>query len=319
MIKILLPVILLLGISLHVNAQTAKEYSRTDSIVKKLGSLDSFNVAVIADTLSRKFADKENKARAIYFWIANNISFDLKALKSNDNRKDDPVLVIQTRKATPIGYAKLFQEMCSMANIRCLTVDGYVKNYAEDINNPLDEFNHSWNVVQLGQSPEEWNYVDVAKASGYADKKLSTFTREFTSEYFFASRTLFNLDHYPDNQSWQLGSGPKNIKDFYALPVIANAAYIYGLGKPQPSAGLIKSKTKNTITFNFPHTNNVTIESLQLVTGEEKKQEKAVALNFTDDGRTITFTHQFKKEDSYPVKIIADGKVLVEYYAEIKE
>lgn len=311
---------LCLFLSNALDAQTGNNpYTKTDSIVKKLGSLDSFNVATIADTITRRFTDKETKARAIFYWIANNISFDLKAIKSNDNRRVDPVIVIQTRKATPIGYANLVQEMCSMANIRCLTVDGYVKNNAEDINNPSDEINHSWNVVQLGQSPEEWYYIDAAKASGFTDKKFSAFTKEFTSQYFFADKTLFNLDHFPDNSAWQLGSGPKNLKDFYALPVFSNAAYIYGLQRPKPANGYIKSKTKNTTSFSFPHTNDVTIASIILVTGDEKKQEKAQAMNFSDNSGVITFNHQFKKEDSYPVRIIADGKVIVQYFAEVVE
>jgi len=297
----------------------ATNYNEIDAAVTKLGSLDSFNVAIIADTLTRSLPDKQAKARAIFYWVANNISFDLKAMKSNDIRKVDPVIVIQTRKATPLGYANLIQEMCSMANIRCLTVDGYIKNYAEEISNPADEINHTWNVVQLGESPEQWYYVDAAKASGFTDSKHSKFTKEFVSEYFFADRTLFNLDHYPDNGAWQLGGGPKNLKEFYNLPVFSNAAYIHGLQKPTPANGFIKAKTKNTTTFSFPHKNSVPISSVTLVTGEDKRQEKPLPMNFTDDGSNITFSHQFKKEDTYPVKIIVDGKVLVQYFADVQE
>ncbi len=317
--KILATLLFCIFLSTSLNAQRENEYSKVDSIVKQLGSLDSFNVAIIGDTLTRRFPDKEMKARAIFYWIANNISYDLKAIKSNDNRKADPVIVIQTRKATPLGYANLIQEMCSMANIRCLVVDGYVKNYAEDINNPADEINHSWNVIQLGQSPEEWYYIDAAKGSGFSDKKNSTFTKDFISQYFFADKTLFNLDHYPDNRAWQLGGGPKNVKEFYALPVFSSAAYIYGLQRPQPFIGYIKTKTKNTTNFSFPHNNDVSIASISLITGEDKKQEKAQAMNFTDNGGVISFNHQFKKEDTHPVRIVADGKVLIQYFVEVVE
>jgi hypothetical protein len=206
-----------------------------------------------------------------------------------------------------------------MANIRCLSVDGYVKNWAEDINNPSDEINHSWNVVQLGQSPEEWFYIDAAKASGYTDKKYSIFTKEFTSQYFFADKTLFNMDHFPDNSAWQLGGGPNSKKEFYALPVFSNTAYRFGLQRPQPGTGYIKTKTKNTTIFSFPHKIPVTISAVTLVTGDEKRQDKPQPMNFTDNGGVITFTHQFKKEDTYPVRIIADGKVLVQYYVEVSE
>ena len=307
------------AISYTSNGQsTSLENNSVDEYVKSLGALNNLNVANIADTITRKFNNKKDKARAIFYWIANNISWDVKAMKANDNKKKDPVLVIQFRKATPLGYSLLVQEMCSMANIRCLSVDGYIKNFPEDINNKPDEINHSWNVVQLGQSPEQWFYVDAAKASGYADKKMSAFTKYFTSEYFFADKALFNLDHYPNNVAWQLGGGPKNIKEFYALPVISNAAYEYGLQKPLPIAGYIKTKTKNAIAFRYIY-NGKNLSSISLIIGDGKKEVKPEPMNFSATGKIISFNYQFKKEDVYPVKIMIDGKEFVSYYVESSE
>ena len=306
-------------ITCNSNAQsTAEEKNAIDEYVKTLGPLNTLNVATIADTITRKFPEKKDKARAIFYWIANNISWDLKAMKANENKKNDPVLVVQYRKATPLGYSLLVQEMCSLENIRCLSVDGYIKNFPEDINNKPDEINHSWNVVQLGQSPEQWFYIDAAKASGYADKKMSVFTKYFTSEYFFAERALFNLDHYPNNGAWQLGGGPKNIKDFYGLPVISNAAYEYGLQKPLPGAGYIKTKTKNSILFSYNY-NGKNLSSVTLIIGDNKKETKPEPMNFSANGKNISFSYQFKKEDVYPVKVMVDGKEFVSYYVEASE
>jgi len=293
------------------------KYQQVDAFVEKLGPLTGLNVATIADTLTRKIASKEDKARAIFYWIANNITLDLKAARANDQKKSDPVLVVASRKATPLGYSLLVQEMSSMANIRCLSVDGYVKNFPEDINEKPDEINHSWNVIQLGQSPEQWYYVDAARAAGFADKKYSTFTKKFTSEYFFADRTLFNLDHFPDNTAWQLGGGPKTLKDFYAMPVISSAAYELGVQKANPSMGLVKTKTKNSTSFSFPY-NGKEIKSVELVIGEGRTALKPEPMNFTSGG-AISFTYQFKKEDTFPVRILVDGKEMAAYMFEVSE
>ncbi len=308
-------------ISSHTYAQLPNnpEYPAVDNFVKKLGPLTGFNVAVIADTLTRTLTDKKDKARAIFYWIANNIALDPKAIKMNDKRKILPEEVAAARKTTPLGFSLLVQEMCSWAKIRCLSVDGYVKNFPEDINNKADEINHSWNVVQLGQSPEEWFYVDAAKASGYLDKKQSVFTKYFTSEYFFAEKSLFNLDHFPDNNAWQLGSGgPKSIAAFYALPVISNASYEYGLQKPVPLNGMIKTKSKNAVTFGFNY-NGRPISSIDLLIGDAKKQPKPEPMNFTANGPTVSFSYKFKSEDSYPVRVMVDGKELVSYFVEVTE
>src|SRR6218665_926501 len=138
-------------------------YSTTDAYVKQLGSMDSLNLAQVAKKITAVSADKEQQARAIFYWIANNIALDPKSVKANDQRRSLPEDVVKLRKATALGFAKLFQEMASIANIRCLVVDGFVKNNVEDINAPADEINHSWNVVQLGQSPDSWYVVDAAK------------------------------------------------------------------------------------------------------------------------------------------------------------
>lgn len=311
-------IILITSSTSNIHAQS-KNFTTTDEFVKQLGSLDNLNVATIADTITHKFSEKYDKARAIFYWIANNIALDPKAIKSNDNKKKDPVDVVRLRKATPIGFALLVQEMCSMANIRCLTVDGYVKSKAEEINNKPDEINHSWNVVQLGQSPEQWYYIDAAKASGFTDIKMTVFTGQFTSEYFFADKSLFNLDHFPDNDAWQLGPGPKNLKEFYALPVISNAAYTYGLQKPLPMNGYIKTKIKTTTIFSFIYNNTIPIKNIFLVMGEEKKLFKPEPMNFKDNNGVISFSFQFKRADTYPVRIVADDKELLQYFVEVEE
>lgn len=87
-----------------------KDYKSRDEFVKKLGPLNNLNVATIADTITRNFADKHDKARAIFCWIAYNIELDPKAVKSNDNRRTDPVDVIQLRKTTPWDSACWFRK-----------------------------------------------------------------------------------------------------------------------------------------------------------------------------------------------------------------
>ena len=293
-------------------------YKAVDDFVVKLGALDSQNVAQITEALTLKLTDAEQKARAIFFWIANNIALDAKAIKINDERKSLPEDVVKFRKATSLGFAKLFQEMSSLANIRCLAVDGYVKQSIEDLGNPPDEINHSWNVLQLGASPDKWYFIDVACASGTLDKKMAGFVKEFTSAYFFANKTLFNLDHYPDNGAWQLGGGPKSLKDFYNLPVFYNAAHFYGIKKPTPATGFIKTKTKAKVNFSIPY-GAAGASAVELAIGDGRKQQKPEAMNFNLSAGAIVFNYQFKTADSYPVRVIIDGKTVLEYMVEVSE
>ena len=311
--------LLLLSLFSTVSAFAQNDYRTTDENVQKLGSMDSLNLAQIAKRVTSVSTDKEDQARAIFYWIANNIALDVKAIKGNDQRRSLPEEVVKARKGTALGFAKLFQEMASIANIRCLVVDGYIRTGLEDLNTPADEINHSWNVVQLGQSPDKWFVLDAAKASGVLDKKMTVFTKKFTGGYFFTDKTLFNLDHFADNDAWQLGPGPKSIKEFYSLPIIGPAAYDHVLKKPTPATGLIKTKSKNKVSFTLPVNTDVNIENVSLVIGEGRKIQKPEPMNFSTSAGSISFSYQFKVEDTYPVKILVNGKEILEYLVEVSE
>lgn len=172
--------------------------------------------------------------------------------------------------------------------------------------------------MQLGQSPEQWYYVDVCKASGSLDEKKTLFRPLFTSEYFFADRILFNLDHFPENSAWLLGPGPKSKKEFYSLPIIYPAAYKLQMQKPTPTPGLIKARTKSKSSFSIPMQAGNNIETVSLLMGEGRRQQKPEPMNFTV-GSTLNFSYQFKTEDSFPMKIMVNGQPLLEYMVEVSE
>ncbi len=318
MIKFFLLAFCFLSFSLSFAQSSDKKYASVDAKVISLSAMADLNIAQIVDAITKPFSAKEDRVRAIYYWIANNIAIDPKRTKSQDARNSEPEKTIASRTATPLGYSLLVQEMCSDANIRCLSVDGYVTNSVDEIDNGEAEKNFSWNVVQLEQSPDKWFYVDACKAAGSLDAKMSVFTKNFTSGYFFPPRELFNLDHYPDNSAWQLGKGPKSLKDFYSLPLIHSAAYSLELGKPSPENGLIKTKVNSAVKFEFPY-NGIEISKITMVKTIGRKVTNIPIEKFSTDAAKISFSYAFKDEDEFPLLIMADGKELISYKVTVKE
>jgi hypothetical protein len=300
----------------HLTVPAQQKYNHVDKYVAALGSLDSLNVASIAEQLTQPFGSKEEKSRAVFYWIAHHIKPDLKGMRTNDNRKSKPETVILNRTATAVGYANLFQEMLSLADIRCLTVDGYVKRFEDDINNPVDP-NHTWNVVQLGNSPSQWFYVDVTMAAGYIDKRFSVFTPNFVSQYFFCNTAVFNLQHFPDNDAWMIGDGPSSIKHFYNLPVLQQHGVALGAYQPLPSTGFFKTKMKNPVNFSFLYSGDAP-ETIEMVYGEGRRQTKENVIFSAQNGQ-ISFRFYFLKDGEYPVRILADGKPVLEWQGEVVE
>ena len=306
----------LFAFSFQVDAQN--DYSIVDNYVKSLGSLDTLNMGTISYTVTKKFADPKEKVRAIFDWIAYNINYDLKAGKNNDNEKTSTELVLKTRKATAVGFAGLFQDMCSVVKIRCLTVDGYAKFTTEQIIEKPDGLNHTWAVVQLGQSPDSWYYVDPTWASGYADDKMTKFTKAFNADYFFADKSIFNYQHFPDNSAWLIGEGTRSSSTFFSLPLVKSAAYEYKLGKFLPANGFIKTKLSKPVAFNIKLNTTIPIEIVSLEMGENKKKKtKTVDFAFSDGN--LSFSHKFDMEDTYPVTVLVNNKPVLGYLVEVSE
>ncbi len=295
----------------------SNDYKAVDDYVKKIGPLDTLNVGSISAIVTQPFQDKVNKARAIYDWIAYNIDFDCKNARGNNNDKSSSDDVLKYRKATPTGYANLFQDMCSVVEIRCLTVDGYTKNSPDDINNPEDETNDTWDVIQLGQTSSEWYYVDVARGSGFTDKDFKTFTKAFNGTYFFADKAIFNFQHFPDNIAWQLGgTGPKDKKDFFALPVIKDPAYEFGTTDFEPVAGYIKTKAGKPLHFVIHTNRRVPISVVSIAIGDSKKKLIKQA-DYSSGGDSISFNYTFDDTDSFPIAILINGKEVLDYMVEV--
>ncbi|MBK6379890.1 MAG: hypothetical protein IPF72_09225 [Chitinophagaceae bacterium] len=303
----------------NASAQTnGRDFNAIDAYVKSLGPLDSISMGTINNVVSNKFTDKIDKARAIYYWIAHNITYDVKSTRNNNKLKNTPADVLLTRKATGIGFANLFQDMCSSADIRCLTVDGFVKYNTQQIGEKDEEINHSWAVVQLGQSPEDWYYVDPAFGSGYLNAEMKEFTKAYTDAYFFTEKETFNLQHFPDNQAWKLGSAPKNKGDFFDMPVVRVSAIELGIKKLSPNDGKIKAKLNKAVKFSFTLKSTEEITKVALGVGEKKKY-KVEEIQYSASGNILSFTYKFQDANAYPVTVFVNGKEFVLYYAEVEE
>ena len=302
----------------NASAQTnGRDFTKIDAYVKSLGPLEHMSMGTINNVVSNKFTDKMDKARAIYYWVAHNIVYDPKLIRSNSTAKNTPAEVLQTRKAVGIGFASLFQDMCSSADIRCLTVDGFVKYNTQQIGEKDQEINHSWAVVQLGQTPEEWFYVDPAFGSGYLSADMKEFTKAYTDAYFFTEKASFNQQHYPDNSAWKLGSAPKSKKDFFDMPVVKTGAMNLGITKCSPNDGKLNVKADKAVKFNFTVKNSADITKVQLGNGEKKKY-RLQEIEYSNSGATLGFTYKFKDTDSGPVTVLVNGKEFVQYYVEVE-
>jgi len=267
-------------------AQEENKKAGPSQYARMLGPLTEKNLAEITDTLTAPFIDRRDKALAIFSWIARNIAINPKATRGNDKSKTDPVLTIRTRKTIAHGFALLYQEMASLSGLRCLTIEGYTRNGTESMEEKPEETNHSWNVIQLGQSPADWFYVDAAKG----------------------------------NKAWQLGPNPPaSMSQFMNIPVLHPMAYEGGLQSIEPSVGMLKTKTTNWIQFRYRLNNTDSIFSVELLMGAESLKNKPQPMNFTFRNGELAFEYNFKQDYEGSLLIRINEKEFCTYLLKVEE
>lgn len=179
-------------------------------------------VTCLARGLTRPFATRVDKARAIYTWLAHNISYDIDSYisssSSSNGRQDrrrsrqSPQETIQRGVAMCGGYAELFAALAHAVGLEVKIIIGIVK---------LDTFpatlataisskqtappspsamweagaGHAWNAVQLDDGT--WKVVDSCWGAGYVDD--GQYVKKFRSRYFGMSNVEFSVCYFPLN------------------------------------------------------------------------------------------------------------------------
>jgi hypothetical protein len=312
MIPRLLQTIFFLALILNSKSQSV-DYSKVDSSAIYLGKSDSLSIPELTYKLTHTFSDPLLKTRAIFTWIAHNISYDCPAYHNESKRKGDPEEIFKLRKGVCEGYANLFQAMCSYANIQCLTIDGYARNGADILEENSDEPNHTWNAVRING---DWHLLDVTWASGYTDNKVRIFTQNFSDVYFFPNPEIFILNHYPKLDSWRLCKLTFSKKQFFQNPIICED-YLNGkVTSFEPKSKNLTEKIDSPFNFSMTLNNINLVNEVTVIIGEGTKAVRFDPL-FEKQGNKILFSAKYNKTGSFPLTIIVNHMPYLIYQLEI--
>lgn len=164
----------------------------------------------------KNIKEKEQIAEFIYYWIGLNIKYNQEALeKDNTNIKienlSDPIIVFNERKGTCIGYSVLYEYFMNKFNIENKIIFGYVRDEKNLTVEPdLDsDFYHSWNAVNIDN---KWLLLDATWLHVSENTQIDY--------YFNIAPEKLILDHYPNDESWQLLEKPLSLAEFNSQPFI---------------------------------------------------------------------------------------------------
>jgi transglutaminase/protease-like cytokinesis protein 3 len=106
---------------------------------------------------------------------------------------------------------------------------------------------HAWNAVRLDG---RWYLIDVTWDSGFLDG--SAFTKKYRSDYLFTLPEAFGIDHFPDDERWQLVPKPIARGEFFRQPMMSPRFFTDGLVLVEPNRSQVSVHGSIDITMKNP-------------------------------------------------------------------
>lgn len=171
------------------------------------------------------------KARALYVWLAENISYDAKSINKNKYGDNTAEGVLKSKKAVCAGYANLFELLGKQMGLDILTLGGYSKNTDDEQEWYFvdEEADHAWNVIRIDG---EWKVFDATWAAGiaYDDKKgRMVFKKQYTDNWFNLSPYEAIFTHFPEDTSLMFTKSKITLEEYEKFPNVSIIAFISGL------------------------------------------------------------------------------------------
>lgn len=208
-LNIILMILLFLNFGI---AQTNNINIKLIKIVKSTPKNAELSTQTLSDYFKNKTKNQSELFKLYYSWIILNISYDYDYLNAESNYQVEYDLssksTLENRKTVCSGYAILLNDLCKLSNIKSEIIHGYAINSwnkleDERINGTINETNHDWNVLFLGN---KWELVDVTWDACLMNNCQHNFFFLLDGRllYFFMSPEKFILSHYPQLEKWQM-------------------------------------------------------------------------------------------------------------------
>ncbi|TMM52169.1 hypothetical protein FEE95_21000 [Maribacter algarum] len=232
----------------------AQDYQKVDEIVSKYPNRFS-SAAKLANQISNDFKTDSDKARAVFFWIADNVEYDSKeygkftyeyADKEEYLRKqkkyDDRLSkrVISKGIAVCEGYSTLFSEVCTELGIYSKVVSGVSKTTFKDIGKRFYP-DHAWNIVEIDKKQY---LVDVTWGAGTYGN--GGYRKGLDNSFYLTPPDVFIKRHYPLKYEDALLKYKISKESFLNAPLV----YETDFSLISPMEGIIQ-KSQETVKFSF--------------------------------------------------------------------
>lgn len=318
---------------LHASATDSrrKDFNKADSIAGYYSGHSLRDLRSLASKLTRSLSTDEQKFRAIYKWICQNIDYDYDlylqnkwkqnklttpAAKASWNKKFSAQVfktLLHNQKTVCTGYAYLVRELATYAGLSCVIVDGYGRTAAAIRGSGRPD--HSWNAVRLDG---KWYLCDATWSTGAYDMNLKVFVRKFDDAYFLADPSVFIRNHFPLDSSWTLLPDKPTRDEFINGPVVYHAAFTHRIKNLLPQTFDIAVAKGENVTFQFAADSAVVIDRVELSVNTPLDKRSVRPTVYRDVGGDYCVDHRFQFRGDYIVHLLLNDSYAVTYAVKVR-
>ena len=188
--------------------QTNIEYASIDKKIAAIPSNLTTSTDGIAAYIKANFTSENDKIRAVFYWTASNISYDVKnafSLNPNKTASEKIEKALKTKKGVCIHYAEVFNAIANKAGIKSLIIEGYTKQ-----NGKISALPHAWCAANIDN---KWYVFDPTWGSGYLSN--GQFSKKINNYYFKSEPSKIISSHIAFDYLWQFLNYPISNLEFY--------------------------------------------------------------------------------------------------------
>lgn len=199
----------LLIVSIGCFGQTESNYALIDAKMDEIPSSSTSSTDKIANYINANFKTENDKIRAVFYWIASNISYDIKKITARASKEVNPhdniPYTLKTQKGICGDYAEVFSDISSKIGITTYIVVGYTKQKGK-----IASLSHAWCAAKID---DKWFLFDPTFGAGYINN--NKFTKKLNNGFFKVEPSKLIASHMPFDYLWQFLNYPITNKEFY--------------------------------------------------------------------------------------------------------
>lgn len=205
----------------------AEPFAVIDKHARECPKTYESDIETLAMYLQKVATTDLEKARSIYVWLSERISYDDRGFNSNLNGDYSALGVLKYRTAVCEGFSNLYYALGKQMGLPIEKVSGYSKGYSYRPGQRFSRPDHAWNVIKIN---DQWRVFDATWGRGYGRNvggKLVS-TKKFSDSWFDVDPYEAIFTHFPEDPMFANVEPQIDLNIFQELPYIRKEYFDLG-------------------------------------------------------------------------------------------